>query len=106
MSDKMTVLGAEGLRLPQSLRSFAMTLVGYLKKQSQFASGQIGVNSYLEGYYGNIAACRAPKNKANRRAFEIFFGILLIKSSSTRSAPESSKVSWTTRQRDLSLPQE
>jgi len=26
----------EGLRLPQSLRSFAMTFVGYLKKQSQF----------------------------------------------------------------------
>ncbi len=35
--DKMTVLGAEELRLPQSLRSFAMTLVDYLKKQSQFA---------------------------------------------------------------------
>ncbi|MHC4205718.1 MAG: hypothetical protein ACYSTT_13775 [Planctomycetota bacterium] len=29
------VFGAEGLRLPQSLRSFAMTLVGNLKKQSQ-----------------------------------------------------------------------
>jgi len=27
---------AEGSRLPQSLRSFAMTLVGYLKKQSQY----------------------------------------------------------------------
>ena len=37
--DKMTVLDAEGLRLPQSRRSFAMTLVGYLKKQSQFAGG-------------------------------------------------------------------
>ena len=30
------VFGVEGLRLPQSRRSFAMTLVGYLKKQSQF----------------------------------------------------------------------
>jgi hypothetical protein len=38
--DKMTVLGADGLRLPQSLRSFAMTLVGYLKKQSQFSKRQ------------------------------------------------------------------
>jgi len=34
------VYSAEGLRLPQSLRSFAMTLVGYLKKQSQFADAQ------------------------------------------------------------------
>jgi hypothetical protein len=30
------VFGAQGLRLPQSLRSFAMTLVGDLKKQTQF----------------------------------------------------------------------
>jgi len=28
-----------------------------LKKQSQFAAGQIGVNSYLKGYYGNKPAC-------------------------------------------------
>jgi len=33
---RYVVFSAEGLRLPQSLRSFAMTLVGYLKKQSQF----------------------------------------------------------------------
>ena len=32
------VFNTEGLRLPQSLRSFAMTLVGYLKKQSQYAN--------------------------------------------------------------------
>jgi len=28
-----------------------------LKKQSQFVGEQIGVNSYLKGYYGNITAC-------------------------------------------------
>ena len=33
---------AERLRLPQSLRSFAMTLVGDLKKQSQFVGWQNG----------------------------------------------------------------
>jgi hypothetical protein len=65
----MTVLGAEGLRLPQSLRSFAMTLVGCLKKQSQFASEQIGVNSYLKGNYGNMSACGRRKNKANMPTF-------------------------------------
>ena len=36
------VFNAEGLRLPQSLRSFAMTLVGYLKKQSQFVAWPYG----------------------------------------------------------------
>jgi len=47
----------EGLRLPQSLRSFAMTFEGYLKKQSQFAAWQIGVNSYMKGFYDNKPAC-------------------------------------------------
>jgi len=47
------VFSAEGLRLPQSLHSFAMTLGGYLKKQSQFTSRQIGVKSYLKGIYGD-----------------------------------------------------
>jgi hypothetical protein len=63
----MTVLGAEGLRLPQSRRSFAMTLVGCLKKQSQFADGQIGVYSYLKGDYEEIHILKATKNKANFR---------------------------------------
>jgi hypothetical protein len=35
-----------------------------LKKQSQFADEQIGVNSYMKGYYGNNPAGRAEKNKA------------------------------------------
>jgi hypothetical protein len=37
-----------------------------LKKQSQFAAGQIGVKSYMKGYYGNKPACGAEKNKANQ----------------------------------------
>jgi len=46
------ILSAEGLRLPQSLRSFAMTLrVCYLKKQSQFAYGQTDATFYLKGFY-------------------------------------------------------
>jgi len=36
---------------------------GYLKKQSQFAGGQIGVNSYLKGKYGNMAVCGTRKTK-------------------------------------------
>ena len=46
----MTVLGAEGLRLPQSLRSFAMTLVGDLKKQTQFIRIASCVMRIAKGY--------------------------------------------------------
>jgi len=35
-----------------------------LKKQSQFAGGKIGVNSFTKGYYGNILLYGARKNKA------------------------------------------
>jgi hypothetical protein len=41
--------------------------VGYLKKQSQFAGGQIGVSSYLKGKYGNKSACATRKNKPNSK---------------------------------------
>jgi len=40
--------------------------VEYLKKQSQFADGQIGVNSYIKGLYGKILICGAAKNKAKQ----------------------------------------
>jgi hypothetical protein len=36
-----------------------------LKKQSQFAGGQIGVKSYLKGDYGKISLIGARENKAN-----------------------------------------
>ena len=48
------VFYAEGLRLPQSLRSFAMTLVGYLKKQSQFFKGQNYIKSISIMVYGDL----------------------------------------------------
>jgi len=38
-----------------------------LKKQSQFAGGQISVNIYLKGNYDNKPACGHGKNKANDR---------------------------------------
>jgi len=41
-------------------------LKGYLKKQSQFANGQIGVKYYMKGYYGNMSPWRVRKNKANQ----------------------------------------
>jgi hypothetical protein len=44
-----------------------MTLVGYLKKQSQFFGGRIGVKSYLKGNYGNISTCGRRKTKPIRR---------------------------------------
>jgi hypothetical protein len=37
-----------------------------LKKQSQFADGQIGVNTYIKGLYGKILICGAAKNKAKQ----------------------------------------
>jgi hypothetical protein len=40
-----------------------------LKKQSQFASGKIGVKSFTKGEYGNKPACGAQKNKANQSQF-------------------------------------
>jgi len=41
-----------------------------LKKQSQFAVGQIGVSSYLKGYYDKIPLCGSRKNKANQTQFQ------------------------------------
>jgi len=50
-----------------------------LKKQSQFAGGQIGATSYLKGIYGNKPACGAAKNKANSKPIlfspQIFRGL-------------------------------
>ena len=43
---------------------------GYLKKQSQFAGGQIGVNSYLKGKYGNMAVCGTRKTKPKQSQFQ------------------------------------
>jgi len=40
--------------------------VGNLKKQSQFAGGRNGVNSFLKGNYGNISILGARKNKAKQ----------------------------------------
>jgi len=37
-----------------------------LKKQSQFASEQIGVNIYSKGNYDNKPACGHGKNKAKQ----------------------------------------
>jgi len=45
---------------------FIWGLKGYLKKQSQFANGQIGVKYYMKGYYGNMSPWRARKNKAKQ----------------------------------------
>jgi hypothetical protein len=39
---------------------------GYLKKQSQFAGGHIGVNFALKGSYGYMSASWARKNKPNQ----------------------------------------
>jgi hypothetical protein len=38
----------------------------HLKKQSQFAGGQIGVNSYMKGDYGIKQGQRAQENKAKQ----------------------------------------
>jgi hypothetical protein len=37
-----------------------------LKKQSQFAGGQIGVKHYLKGLYDKIMICGSRKNKAKQ----------------------------------------
>jgi len=54
-----------------------------LKKQSQFAAGQIGSNSYLKGGYDNMPACGLRKNKSNSKPikdnFELNEGFLLMK---------------------------
>jgi len=54
-----------------------------LKKQSQFAAGQIGTNSYLKGDYDNMPACGPRKNKANSKTIkdnsELNEGVLLMK---------------------------
>ena len=42
-----------------------------LKKQSQFAGGQIGVNPYLKGDYGNTLPFGAQKNKAKQTRPEL-----------------------------------
>jgi len=41
----------------------------YLKKQSQFASRQIDVKSYLKGEYEVFNTLRCRKNKANMPTF-------------------------------------
>ena len=38
-----------------------------LKKQSQFAGGQIGANTYMKGIYDNTLPLGAQKNKANSK---------------------------------------
>jgi len=43
-----------------------------LKKQSQFAGGQNGIKPYLKGYYDNITACGARKNKAKQSQIPAF----------------------------------
>jgi hypothetical protein len=43
--------------------------MGYLKKQSQFAAGQIGVKSYMKGNYGNMPACGLRKTKPIQSQF-------------------------------------
>jgi hypothetical protein len=40
---------------------------GYLKKQSQFAGSQTGVNSCVKGKYDEFDALRRRKNKANSK---------------------------------------
>ena len=40
-----------------------------LKKQSQFADGQISVKSYVKGDYGKFPLCGSRKNKANQSQF-------------------------------------
>jgi len=42
-------------------------LMGDLKKQTQFSSRQIDVNSYMKGYYDIITTCWATKNKPNSK---------------------------------------
>jgi len=56
-----------GFRIKCGMTALKEQLNGYdLKKQSQFAGGQIGVRSYLKGDYDNITACGARKNKAKQ----------------------------------------
>ena len=43
----------------------AKTMIGYLKKQSQFVTKRNSVKYYTKGTYGNTPACGAQKNKAN-----------------------------------------
>jgi len=39
-----------------------------MKKQSQFSGGQIGVNTYMKGYYGKIALLAAEKKQSQFKA--------------------------------------
>ena len=39
---------------------------GDLKKQSQFAPGEIGAKSFMKGDYEDIPACGVEENKANQ----------------------------------------
>jgi len=62
---------AGGRKKAGNLQSIGMRLPDFqsadLKKQSQFAKGQISVNIYLKGNYDNIPACRHGKNKPNSK---------------------------------------
>ena len=40
---------------------------GYLKKQTQFAGGDIGAKAYLKGDYGNIQACGGTKKQSQSK---------------------------------------
>jgi hypothetical protein len=42
-----------------------------LKKQSQFAGGQISVNSYMKEDYEIFSGLTTPKNKANQTQFRL-----------------------------------
>jgi hypothetical protein len=50
-------------------RNLRFKFVACLKKQSQFAGGQIGVSSYTKGDYEEIATAWARKNKAKQSQF-------------------------------------
>jgi len=51
--------------------SIAGGLKRNLKKQSQFAAGQIGAYSYMKGTYGNKPACGARKNKPKQSQYRM-----------------------------------
>jgi len=51
--------------------SIAGGLKRNLKKQSQFAAGQIGAYSYMKGTYGNKPACGARKNKPKQTQYRM-----------------------------------
>jgi hypothetical protein len=71
--DKIPLCGSRKNKANQSQSYLAPSTAGdlktNLKKQSQFAFGQIGVSSYLKGYYDKIPLCGTRKNKAKQSQF-------------------------------------